>query len=65
MTIDTSRLSETEAGSTIPPWPIDFGPAEPPPEVEQTPEGFAIAVMAVIGVIVGTAFVVNLIAKLL
>lgn len=65
MNIDTSRLAETEAASTIPPWPVDFGPKEPPPEMEQTPEGFAIAVMAVIGVIVGTAFVVNLIAKLL
>ena len=65
MNIDTSRLAETEAASTIPPWPIDFGPKEPAPEVEQVPEGFAIAFMAVIGVIVGTAFLVNMIARLL
>lgn len=65
MTIDTSRLAETEAASTIPPWPIDFGPKEPPPEVEQVPEGFAIALLTVVAGIVGVVGLAHVVSRFL
>lgn len=65
MNIDTSKLADTEAGSTIPPWPIDFGPKEPPPEVEQTPEGFAIAVLFVLAGIFGVVGLAHIVSRLL
>lgn len=65
MNIDTSRLAETEAGSTIPPWPVDFGPKEPEPELDDMPEGFAISVLAVVCGIVGVVGLAHIVSRLL